>query len=215
MVGMSMIRNIIWDFDGTLFDTYPALIHEFIRALDDYGVQIPQELIVRHARLSLTLYGDELAKQYDLDPEEMQQRYLGYYASYPLDDQKPFPGVRQVCEYICSRGGTNVIVTHRNAASVRRLLKVYDMETYFDDLITTEGGYPLKPDPAMFEEVIRRCALKLRETLAVGDRDLDIQSGYVAGVHTCLFGPAATEVEPDLRITSYKKLLKYLQELND
>jgi len=212
---MSVIRNIIWDFDGTLFDTYPALIQAFSRTLGDYGVQIPQELIVRQSRLSLTLYGDELAKQYDLDPEEMQQRYLGYYASYPLDDQKPFPGVRQVCEYICSRGGTNVIVTHRNAASVRRLLKVYDMETYFADLITTEGGYPLKPDPTMFEEVIRRCALKLRETLAVGDRDLDIQSGDAAGVHTCLFGPAATGVEPVLRITSYKNLLKYLQELND
>jgi phosphoglycolate phosphatase-like HAD superfamily hydrolase len=210
-----MIRNIIWDFDGTLIDTYPALTHAFRRALDDYGVQIPQELINRHAHESLTLYGDELARQYGLDPEEMQQCSLGYYANYPLDDQKPFPGVRQVCEYICSRGGANVIVTHRDADSARRLLKVYEMETYFADLMTTEGGYPLKPNPAMFEEVIRRCALKLRETLAVGDRDLDIQSGYAAGVHTCLFGSTTTEVEPDLRITSYKELLKYLQELND
>jgi len=210
-----MIRNIIWGFDGTLFDTYPALIPAFSRALDDYGVQIPQELISRHAHESLTLYGDELAKQYDLDPEEIQQRYLGYYASYPLDDQKPFPGVRQVCEYICSRGGANVIVTHRDAASAMRLLKVYEMETYFVDLITTEDGHPLKPDPAMFEEVIRRCDLELRETLAVGDRDLDIQSGYRVGVHTCLFGPTATEVEPDLRVTSYEELLDYLQEFND
>ena len=212
---MSVIRNIIWDFDGTLFDTYPALINAFRRALDDYGVQIPQELISRHAHESLTLYGDELARQYGLDPEEIQQRSLGYYANYSLDDQKPFPGVRQVCEYICSRSGANVIVTHRDAASAMRLLKVYEMETYFADLITTEGRYPLKPDPAMFEEVIRRCDLILRETLAVGDRDIDIQSGYAAGVHTCLFGPTATEVEPDLRVTSYEELLKYLQELND
>jgi len=215
MVSMSVIRNIIWDFDGTLFDTYPALIHAFRRALDDYGVHIPQELISLHAHESLTLYGDELARQYGLDPEEIQQCSLGYYASYPLDDQKPFPGVRQVCEYICSRGGVNVIVTHRDAASARRLIKVFKMETYFADLITTEGGYPLKPDPAMFEEVIRRCNLKRRETLAVGDRHLDIQSGYAAGVHTCLFGTTTTDVEPDLRITNYKKLLKYLQELND
>lgn len=123
--------------------------------------------------------------------------------------------MRQVSEYICSRGGANVIVTHRDAASAMRLLKAYEMETYFADLITTEGGYPLKPEPAMFEEVIRRCDLNLRETLTVGDRDLDIQAGYAAGVHTCLFGPNTTEVEPDLRITSYKELLKYLQELND
>jgi len=212
---MSVIRNIIWDFDGTLFDTYPALIHAFSRALDDYGVQIPQEIISRHVHRSLTQYRDELARQYGLDPEEMQQRFIGYYNSYPLDDQKPFPGVRQVCEYIYSRGGTNVIVTHRNAASTRRLLKAYEMGSYFADLITTEGRYPLKPDPAMFEEVIRRCALKLRETLAVGDRDLDIQAGYAAGVHTCLFGPTTSEVEPDLFITSYEELLIYLQELND
>ncbi|MFC2054679.1 HAD hydrolase-like protein [Chloroflexota bacterium] len=69
------------------------------------------------------------------------------------------------------------------------MLKAYEMETKFADLISTEGGYPLKPDPAMFEELIRRCALKLRETLTVGDRDLDIQSRDAAGVLTCLFSP--------------------------
>ena len=68
------------------------------------------------------------------------------------------------------------------------------METNFADLITIAGGYPLKPDPAKFEEVIGRTSLKLRETLAVGDRYLDILSGYTAGVHTCLFGHTATEV---------------------
>jgi phosphoglycolate phosphatase-like HAD superfamily hydrolase len=63
------------------------------------------------------------------------------------------------------------------------------METKFADLISTEGEYPPNPDPAMFEELVRRFALKFRENLAVGDRDLDIQSRCAAGVHTCLFNP--------------------------
>jgi phosphoglycolate phosphatase-like HAD superfamily hydrolase len=33
----SMFRNIIWDVDGTLFDTYPAIAKAFQVALNDLG----------------------------------------------------------------------------------------------------------------------------------------------------------------------------------
>ncbi len=72
-----------------------------------------------------------------------------------------------------------------------------------------------KPEPLLYQMALERLGTLPYETLAVGDRDLDIQSGYRVGVHTCLFGPTATEVEPDLRVTSYEELLDYLQELND
>jgi phosphoglycolate phosphatase-like HAD superfamily hydrolase len=32
-----MFRNIIWDVDGTLFDTYPAIARAFQTALNDLG----------------------------------------------------------------------------------------------------------------------------------------------------------------------------------
>ncbi len=32
-----MIRNIIWDADGTLFDTYPAIASAFQAAMADLG----------------------------------------------------------------------------------------------------------------------------------------------------------------------------------
>jgi len=32
-----MYKNIIWDFDGTLFDSYPAIAGAFLSALLDHG----------------------------------------------------------------------------------------------------------------------------------------------------------------------------------
>jgi phosphoglycolate phosphatase-like HAD superfamily hydrolase len=32
-----MFRNIVWDVDGTLFDTYPAIARAFKTALNDFG----------------------------------------------------------------------------------------------------------------------------------------------------------------------------------
>jgi phosphoglycolate phosphatase-like HAD superfamily hydrolase len=33
-----LISDIIWDFDGTLFDTYPETVNAYIKALKDNGI---------------------------------------------------------------------------------------------------------------------------------------------------------------------------------
>ena len=37
-----MIENYIWDFDGTLFDTYPAMVEGVFQALHDFGIERPK-----------------------------------------------------------------------------------------------------------------------------------------------------------------------------
>ena len=34
-----MFTDILWDFDGTLFDTYPGLVDTMLRALSDEGIR--------------------------------------------------------------------------------------------------------------------------------------------------------------------------------
>lgn len=207
-----MIRNIIWDLDGTLFDTYPAILRAFRLAFEDLGVVIPEEQVRDQAQKSLTHYAEKLVEQHGLDDESLWERYEVYCDDFPLEEQKPFPGARQVCEYINSIGGINVIVTHRPWNSAKRLLETYRMNEYFTFMLTVEQGYPLKPDPAMFEKVIESFDLVREETLAVGDRDLDILAGQAAGLTTCLYTRKGYETKPDLVIDDYSRLLDFLKE---
>lgn len=42
---------IIWDFDGTLFDTYPLMARNVVRTLGELGVQAPAGEVILQAAL--------------------------------------------------------------------------------------------------------------------------------------------------------------------
>jgi hypothetical protein len=48
-----MIRNIIWDVDGTLFDTYPSFANSFRQAVNDLGKDAPLDWITQAAKISM------------------------------------------------------------------------------------------------------------------------------------------------------------------
>jgi len=201
-----VIRDLIWDVDGTLFDTYPAIARAFSLALQEHRAEVPLEQIVDLARQSLGHCATTLAGQFGLDAAELTREFQRHYASIPATEQPPFHGVAHVCDYVVATGGRNYIVTHRGRESLQRLLVAHRMEKYFVDCLTADDGFPKKPDPAAFEELLRRHGLEREAVLAVGDREIDIVAGRAAGVQTCLFGQVAPGVEPDYAINDFAEL---------
>ena len=35
---MKQVRHLFWDFDGTLFDSYPEILDSFMKGLEDLGL---------------------------------------------------------------------------------------------------------------------------------------------------------------------------------
>jgi HAD superfamily hydrolase (TIGR01509 family) len=210
-----MFRYLIWDVDGTLFDTYPAMFEAFDAALDELGASVPSDRVSRLCRQSLSHCATTLATELVLDVDDILRRFQAHYAAIPARDQPPFPGVIKVCEYVRATDGQNFIVTHRGRQSLQRLLVAHEMTDYFTDCLTSDDGYPRKPDPASFEEMIQRYHLQREMVLAVGDREIDVLAGRAAGVRTCLFGPQASATVADYSITDYAELYCLLVAEND
>jgi HAD superfamily hydrolase (TIGR01509 family) len=206
----SIIRHAIWDVDGTLFDAYPAMCRAFVLALADFGASAPLEEIDRLARVEVFHCAEVLAARFGLDPNQLIRVFGKHYVAIPLADQPPFPDAREVCERIVARGGVNAIVTHRNAESMAGLLAVHGMQPLFAQVITRDDGYPRKPDPAAFVAVLQHQGLDPRETLSIGDREIDILAGRAAGTRTCLFGGGPSETPADLKIADFAELLAWL-----
>jgi len=205
-----MFRNIIWDVDGTLFDTYPAIARAFQSALIDLGKDASLDWMGELARISLSYCVTTLASQYQLSEEDIGQAFEEHYDRIPPEEQPPFPGVITVCEYICALGGRNVIITHRERQSTNELLAAHKMTHYFTACLTRDDGYPRKPHPAAFETMLKMHNLQREETLAVGDRDIDVLAGQAAGIFTCLFGRTDDGAAADLMISSFDELYRYL-----
>jgi phosphoglycolate phosphatase-like HAD superfamily hydrolase len=200
-------RYLIWDFDGTLFDTYPALIKALERGLADFNLVVPREDIAALLSQTLDICIHTLITTHGLDLDAFEERVSFHHRQTALDDQPLFPGVVRVCERFVAAGGMNTIFTHRAHQSLRRFLDHHGITPLFADTLSVDAGYPRKPDPAGFITLIERHHMPRAEVLVIGDRDLDIQAGQEAGVQTCMFqGVPSPGVCPDYRITTYPEL---------
>lgn len=205
-----MIRNLIWDLDGTIVDTYPAFVTGFAAALADYGQTRSPEYIERLARIEIDTCSDKLAAEVGAQPDEFEQRFLEHYYAVPPEQQPVFPGVRELCEHIVALGGANVIVTNRRRHTGIHLLQAHRLDHLIIDLAASGDPYPPKPDPSSFLAMIALHGFKPEETLTIGDREKDIQAGKAAGIKTCLFGSEKIQTTPDFAITDYAQIYSYL-----
>jgi len=209
-----MTKYLIWDAGGTLFDTYPAMVEACRVALSDFGEEAPPERVLALFKRSTSFGIRALADAFSLDEDDFRQHFERAYDSIGEQYQPPFPGVEAVCRYVCEIGGRNFIVTHRVKASLEALLETHALTRYFTDYIAKEDPYPRKPDPESLNALIVQHDLDRGQCLLIGDRNLDIVAGQRAGIRTCFFGAEPHEAQPDLEITEYAVLHRWLRTEN-
>lgn len=201
-----MIKNIIWDFDGTLFDTYPSMLEAFKRALKDYEIEEKEYDILQHMKISASKAINHYVMKYNL-PEDFPKRFVGYEKATIPGGVIPFPHAQEVCEEFIKKGGRNFIVTHRGN-STYKYLKNYNMEELFAEIVTKHNGFKRKPDAEGFLYIINKYRLKKEETIIVGDRDFEIIGAKEAGIKVCLYNTnnITITVQPDYQVESLKEL---------
>lgn len=209
-----MIRNILWDIDGVLFDTNTAVTYTISRALSRLGHPVALNVLDNLACLSLDACIDVLAKHFRLDPAQVRNIAEEIYVRIPLSNQPEMPGARALCEWVHQHGGKNLILTHRSTEMSRAFLRVHSMEHLIDGIFSIDQGYLPKPDPSMVLAAIESHALKPDETLIIAQRVLEIEAGLKAGVPTCLIGKAAMAGSADFRIQNYDFLQERLEALS-
>jgi len=208
-----MIRHLLWDVDNVLFDTAPIVTYAICQSLNEMGCAIALNVVDDLARQSLEFCVETLAARFKLDQNLLRQRSAARYRLIPPQRQLPFPGVGEVCAWIASHGGANLIATARKQDSTRLLLSAHGLDHLFSGIFSREQGYPAKPDPAILLTALEKHALKPNETMLVGHRRQDMQAGQAAGLATCQFGVADLPCQPTLRVDHYAALLAYLKDL--
>jgi HAD superfamily hydrolase (TIGR01549 family) len=205
-----MIKNLIWDLDGTLFDTYPAFTQAFVSALAGYGHFVNRTYVLQLARIGLGHCTTKLAIRYDIAEEEIMQAFQAEYSRIDFEKQMLMPGALDVCTFISRNSGVNVIVTHRGKKSTLALLRTHGVQHLFQDLITGDDGFPRKPDSAGIKAIILRNNLIEDDSLVVGDRELDSEAGRLAGVRTCILGDGNQNTTTTYHVSNLHELYEIL-----
>lgn len=209
---MKNMKLFIWDFDGTLLDTYPNTTDYLRRALADFGHDVPQVEILEHmlnTRVDVTVR--YYAEAFSLP--ELHARYREYAAAEDTDPVQAFPGVKQVLARIREIGADSYIFTNRGD-TIYPLLERVGLAGEFKEIVTASSPYfKVKPAPDSLLYLMEKYGGTPENTVMIGDRACDLESGYSAGCRTChLLTPAVPLYPPcDWRIKNFGEMLELLK----
>ncbi len=178
-------NHIIWDFDGTLFDSYPVMASAFSEALNQIGISKTAEAVIPHMKISMGHITQHIKETYNLG-DSFFTNYKSLRKQAEIENLQPFDGVIELCCNIYKNGGKNYLFTHRGESS-RYFLDKFRLTPYFADLITSTQKFPRKPSPDAIMFLMDKHGFEPSDAIMIGDRDLDILSGKNAGIHTCHF----------------------------
>ena len=170
----------LWDFDGTLFDSYPHVLASMEKVLREEQIvcdstELWRRLLVnfgegrKYAGLSSETYKRFVDYQYLMDENEIEPKIV------------PFDGMRDLLADIVKHGGKNYLYTHRNNTAISYLDR-FGLTEFFADFVTSEEHFPAKPAPDAVLAIIERNHLNPKDCVMVGDRLIDGMSGINAGI---------------------------------
>ena len=176
------MKDLIFDFDGTLVDTGEGIMNCVRLTFQHYGVPVPSEDELR------TFVGPPLAKtfpQYGI-PVEKAEEAVGYfrvnYADFGKDQCHPYAGIAEALAELKAAGYRLHVGTSKPEHFARLLLERFDLMGYFDCVVgaTTDGTREKKID-------VLKCLLNkidTRDVLMIGDTRYDVEGARELGIDT-------------------------------
>lgn len=207
---MKQMKLFIWDFDGTLLDTYPNITGYLRRALLDFGHDVPQTEILEKMMVNIPHAIRHYEELHGLP--ELRERYNLYYAEEAAAQVEAFPLVREVLARIREIGAESYIFTNRGD-SIYAMLEKAGIRDEFREIVTSsDKHFVVKPAPDSIFYLMKKYGGTPENTVMIGDRVCDLESGYNAGCRTChLLTPAVPQYPPcDWRIRDFGEMLELL-----
>lgn len=172
----------IFDCDGTLIDSYGAIVERLYLAYRAFGVEFTRERIRRAILETDTVtFNRGVCEEAGLDENAFYEAMKSIPEEYTR--MTLMPHCRELLEELKAAGIKTFVFTHRGPAT-EDIFESLGIRDYFEEIITSANGFKRKPDGEGVRYLVEKYGLDPDEVYYVGDRQLDIECGRNAGVHT-------------------------------
>lgn len=212
---------VVFDWDGTLFDSVDWIVECIQRAADACNCQVPDSQSARSV-IGLGL-SEAMATLFPgaegLRAKALIQEYRRVYHSRAFSEQDLFPSVRDVLGALRGRGYRLAVATGKTREGLRSALQLTGTATLFDASRSADETAS-KPNPLMLKELMDELGVDSGRTLMVGDSVHDLRMAQNAGVDAVAVTTGAhaegqlRALQPVLCLESVAALLPYLDSDN-
>ncbi len=180
------IKHICFDLDGTLVKSDTTIYKATLKTLEHLNIkgEIAEDKFIE----MIGMHFIDIFKKFNLDVPDFQ-KFIGIYKKLYfdfIDESKVYPGVEDTLSFLKNGKDLKIsLLTTKGQDQAEKIIDHFDFSKYFDFVMGRREGIAHKPsaEPLLF--ICNELEIDVKDTMIVGDTELDILCGKNAGAITC------------------------------
>lgn len=181
-----MKKLIIFDLDGTLLNTIADLAMATNHALQQLGYPTHDtdtyRFFVGNGINKLLERSLPEAEKNEANVMRLRSHFLPFYDKHNADLSTPYPGIPELLQTLQQKGMKIAVASNKYQSATVKLILHYFPNIKFVEVLGQREGIPVKPDPSIVFDILRKAEVDKEEVLYVGDSNVDMQTALNAGV---------------------------------
>jgi phosphoglycolate phosphatase len=205
------LEAVIFDFDGTLVDSYQAITASVNHVRAAHNLPPLSEPEVRRC----VGRGPAYLLQHTVPDTNLDQDMALYRAHHPSvlrSGTRLLPNVAETLNTLQKAGLRMAVCSNKPGDFTRQLLVYLGLAPLIEVVIGPEDAARIKPAPDMLLAALRQLHITPAEALYVGDMVVDIQTARAAGVKVWVI-PTGSDDRTTLQSAAPDRILEDFREL--
>ncbi|MDE6201762.1 MAG: HAD family hydrolase [Clostridiales bacterium] len=178
-----MFKNILFDLDGTLTDSFEGITNSALYALHTMGVP-------EYNKSNLNFFVgpplfDSFGRIFDGDEQKVERAitlYREYFADHGWKENRVYDGVPQMLQQLADMGKTLIVATSKPELFARRIVEYFDLSKYFVFVAGASMDSSRAKKAKVIEYAIANTGIDKADTIMIGDRNHDILGAKTCGL---------------------------------
>jgi HAD superfamily hydrolase (TIGR01509 family) len=198
---------VVFDMDGTLFDTERLAIDGLQTAFSEQGIDVPAQaletVIGRAGKETREYLGRFVPDGLEVEPILRRGSDL-IKARIEREGMPVKPGVREILGYLRDRSVPVALATSTRSATAHDNLRRANIDGYFVRVIGGDDVEQHKPHPEVYLRTVQELRVTPAQAIAIEDSDLGIRAASAAGLRV-IHVPDIKRIDTQTRALVYRE----------
>lgn len=176
---MMKYKNILFDLDGTLIDSYEGIARGIDKVVEEFGVELSKDVYKYFIGPPLT----ESFSKYlpDLDIKEVLKVFRSYYLTVGVYEYCLYDGIKEMLSALKSQGYKLYVATSKREDTAIAILEHSDILGYFERVFGA-GFETRKEKFEVLEYAFADSDIVKSESVLIGDTMYDVDGARIVGI---------------------------------
>ena len=170
-----MIKNIIYDLDGTLINSHKDIIKAFNYTFkkNNLSTKIKFEFFKQNANLGSKYFIKKALGNKKYNYLNIQKDFISYYDKNFYHNTNLKNGVYSFLKFTHNKNYKNILCTNKKEKTAKKILKKYKIDNFFRYVVGVDTFQEKKPELNFVRKIVKKLKLKSNETIVIGDTEID------------------------------------------